>query len=168
MGSETYSAETSRNQISAISAVIASVAGARRLVRKAKRTSNTQYRPTNSTLAPSPSLDPDTINTAKRHNAAIKKLESSLTDRRNEWRSFEFSGLHTWSEHGDSSNLRHEIEKVLDAKRQSIRNTTAVSKSKAVIEYVYQALSPFFKSFLTVARNVQSVYHRGLSCANIV
>lgn len=161
IGSETSSAETSRNHISAISAVIASVG---RLIHKPKRTSNIQHQVTSTTLAPSPSLtvDSDTINTLERHNAAIEKLKSSLTDRRNDWRSFEFSGLHTWSEHGDSSNLRHEIDKVLNAKRQSIGNTTAISKSKVVIECVYQALSPFLKNFLTVGRNMQSVYSRGV------
>jgi len=164
MGSETSSAETSRNHISAISAVIASVAGTRRLVRKTKRASNIQHCPPSSTLDPSlsPIADADTINTLNRYNAAIKRLKSSLTDCHNDWLSFEFSGLHTGSEHGDSSNLRHGIEKVLDAKRQSIRNTTALSKSKAIIEYICQALSPFVKSFLTVGRNMQSVYHRGV------
>lgn len=164
MDSKPFPAETSRNHVSAISAVIASVAGTRRLVRQGKRTSKHPTPPDQQRPHPSLSFtsDTDTMNTLKRHNAAIENLRSGLADRRNEWRSFEFSGRHTWSESRDSSRLRQEIEKVLDAKRQSIKNTTAISKSKAVIEYIYQALSPFFKSLLTVGRNVQSVYSCGV------
>lgn len=109
--------ETARNHISAISTVIASIAGIHQSIRKPKRTSSILPHVTSTIPAPSPSLtaDFDTINTLKKHSAAIEKLKSSLTDRRNDWSSFEFSGLHTL-EHGDSSNLRHEIEKVLNTK----------------------------------------------------
>jgi hypothetical protein len=170
IGSETSSAETSRNHISAVNAVITSIAWTCRLVRKPKRTSNVEDHVISTTLAPSPSVavDPDTANTLRKHHVAIEKLKSSLPDRRYDWRLFEFSGLHTLSEQGDSPNLRHEIEKVLNAKRQSLGNTTAISKSKAVIDCVYQALSPFVKIFLTVGRNVQSVHSRRLSYADII
>lgn len=180
ISSATCSVETSNNHISAIGAVIASVAGTCRLVSKAKtcrlvsqtktcrsvsqakRARNIQHHFTDATLAPPQSLttDSDTINTLARHNAAIEKLKNCLNYRRDDWRSFGYPSLHTWPEQADLSGLRHEVEKVLDAKRQSIRNTTAVSKSKTVIKCIYDALTPFLKNFLTVARNVQSVYSR--------
>jgi hypothetical protein len=103
------------------------------------------------------STDSDTVNASNRYEEAKQKLRHSLKFRRDEWGSFEFTEVDAIPECEESSKLQNEISKLLTSRKNSIASSTTWSKSKAVVERIFRALSPFAKNVLYIAKSSQVV-----------
>src|SRR5262249_47623860 len=116
-------------------------------------------KPISRNSGPTPiSHDPDTTRSLERYREEVLRLKLALQNRRKEWGSFDFRELGSIPENEDITILQSEVEKVLDAKKNSLANKTAWTTVKSIIEQGYMALTPFAKTFLSVAKNAQSVY----------
>jgi hypothetical protein len=101
--------------------------------------------------------DPDTLRTRERYEKATKALKQALEVRRNDWKSLEFTGIDKFSENGDATILQTEINNVLEARKNSIKNKTGWEKCKGIVERMFKTLSPFAKTFLNVATRADAV-----------
>jgi hypothetical protein len=92
----------------------------------------------------------DSAQTRKRYDAAAQKLKSCVKRRCKNWAAFDinFESLPTQ----DVATLQSEIEKVMEARAKSSQNKTAWSKSKAVMEQLFFALSPFATNLLNIGK----------------
>jgi hypothetical protein len=97
----------------------------------------------------------DDKRTPLRYAKAAKDLKESLELGRENWKSFAFPDVEGVSE--TITQMRGELETVLDAWKLSRENPDLWSKAKHRAAQVFTATSPFFKNFLTVAMNAQSV-----------
>ena len=101
--------------------------------------------------------DFDSAQTTARYEAAVQKLKSAIKRREDHWSGFDLG--FDWGPMEDVMTLRSEIEKIMDARAKSSQRKPLWSKSKAVMEQIFVALSPFALNVLgisTLASNVQS------------
>jgi len=103
------------------------------------------------------SKDPDTVRAVERYQKAVARWRDIINVRRDDLGIFQFPELSTIEENPDILVLRDEVNKILESRKHSIRNTAAWSKSKEIVETMFRALSPFAKNFLNISRNAQSV-----------
>jgi hypothetical protein len=99
----------------------------------------------------------DRERTELRYKNAISQLEESLRFRRQNWEIFQIPNLDL-RDNDTLPKLRQEIKKTLDARQKSIRNQNSWSKGKNLVERIFIAMSPFAKSFLTVAKDGQQAF----------
>ena len=50
------------------------------------------------------------------------------------------------------------VNRMLESRKNDIKDETALAKCRNTIECIFAALSPFFKNFLSIAKNAQSVF----------
>ena len=93
--------------------------------------------------------------TTLRYAKAVKDLKESLELGREHWKGFAFPDVEGVSE--TITQMRGELETVLNVWTVSRENPDLWSKAKHRAAQVFTATSPFFKNFLTVAMNAQSV-----------
>jgi hypothetical protein len=97
----------------------------------------------------------DDQRTTLRYAKAVKDLKESLELGPENWKSFAFPDVEGVSE--TITQMRGELETALHAWKLSRENPDLWSKAKHRAAQVFTATSPFFKNFLTVAMNAQSV-----------
>ena len=90
-----------------------------------------------------------------RYAKAVKDLKESLELGREHWKGFAFPDVEGVSE--TITQMHRELETVLNVWTVSQENPDLWSKAKHKAAQVFTATSPFFKNFLTVAMNAQSV-----------
>ena len=100
-------------------------------------------------------LGDDMTRTTLRYAKAVKDLKESLELGRENWEGFASPDAEGVSE--TITQMRGELETVLNAWKLSQENPDLWSKAKHRAVQVFTATSPFFKNFLTVAMNAQSV-----------
>jgi hypothetical protein len=93
--------------------------------------------------------------TTLRYAKAVKDLKDSLEQGRKNWEGFAFPDVDGVSE--TITQMREELETSLNAWKLCRENPNLWSKAKRRAAQVFTATSPFFKNFLTVAMNAQSV-----------
>ena len=97
----------------------------------------------------------DVKRTTLRYTKAVKDLKESLELSREHWKGFAFPDVQGVSE--TITQMRGELETALSVWTVSRENPDLWSKAKHRAAQVFTATSPFFKNFLTVAINAQSV-----------
>jgi len=97
----------------------------------------------------------DSQRTISRYTKAVKRLKKSLKLGRENWEGFAFPEVEGVSE--TITQMRGELETALNTWKVSRDNPDLWSKAKQMAAQVFTATSPFFKNFLTVAINAQSV-----------
>ena len=116
-----------------------------------------------------PQLDPfgDRERTERRYKDAAEQLEKSLNIRRRNWETFEIPTLGNISENDPIPQLREQIQKALEARKDSVKDRDFWSKGRNIIERGFTAMSPFAKKFLKIAKEGQSVcFFPSLSLTN--
>jgi len=93
--------------------------------------------------------------TILRYVKAVEQLKKSLDLGRASWEGFTFPEVEGVSE--TITQMRGELETALNAWKLSRDHPDLWSKAKHMAAQVFTATSPFFKNFLSVTRNVQSV-----------
>jgi hypothetical protein len=113
----------------------------------------------NSESSEATSSDYDTQRTRNRHIEACKLLRTSIKACRqaNTWEFLDFPELEGEPLSFDQKFLQ-KVNGLLESRKKDIKDETAWSKCRETIECVFTALAPFFKNFLTIATNVQSVH----------
>ncbi len=102
--------------------------------------------------------DYDTKRTRNRHLEACKLLITSIKTCQQDitWNFLEVPELE--GEHASfDAQFLQKVNRMLESRKTDIRDETVWSKCRDTIECIFTALSPFFKNFLTIATNVQSV-----------
>ena len=101
----------------------------------------------------------DTVRTVERYKKAIERITKALELRRDTWETFELSGFDSLpvGAEQDISNLRLQIDKVLESRMNASKNRTTWGKSKHILEQCFRALTPFTKNALSVAVNAAQV-----------
>ena len=97
----------------------------------------------------------DDKRTTLRYAKAVKDLKKSLELGRENWEGVALPDVEGVS--GKITQMRGELETALNAWTLSRDNPDLWSKAKHRAAQVFTATSPFFKNFLTVAMNAQSV-----------
>ena len=97
----------------------------------------------------------DDKRTTLRYTKAVKDLKKSLELGRENWVGFAFPDVESVSE--TITPMRGELETALNAWKLSRENPDLWSKAKQRAAQIFTATSPFFKNFLTVSMNAQSV-----------
>ena len=97
----------------------------------------------------------DDKRTTLRYAKAVKDLKESLELSREHWKGFAFPDIEGVSE--TITQMHRELETVLNVWTVSQENPDLWSKAKHRAAQIFTATSPFFKNFLTVSMNVQSV-----------
>jgi hypothetical protein len=102
--------------------------------------------------------DYDMQRTRNRHLEACKLLAISIKacQQDSTWNFLEFRELEGEFESFDEQFLQS-VNRMLESRKNDIRDETAWAKCRDTIECIFTALSPFFKNFFTIATNVQSV-----------
>jgi hypothetical protein len=103
--------------------------------------------------------DYDTQRTRNRHLEVCKLLVTSIKASQQEnTRNFldfpELDGEHASFDEFFLQKVNH----LLESRRDDIKDETAWSKCRNTIECIFTAFSPFFKNFLSIAKNAQSVF----------
>jgi hypothetical protein len=90
-----------------------------------------------------------------RYTEAVKQLKESLELGRAQWEGFASPDVDGVSE--TIVQMRRDLESMLNTWKVSRENPNLWSKGKHMVTQIFTATSPFFKNFLTVALNSQSV-----------
>src|SRR5271170_2236543 len=118
---------------------------------------------TNESLAQSPhppsdAKTGDRQRTRTRYFDSAKLLDDAVKANQDKWGSFDFPELKGEPEDFDDSQFREKINTIMDARKNAINDQTAWAKCRHTIQCAFTAFSPFAKSFLTIAMNVQAVF----------
>jgi len=115
--------------------------------------------PPNGSLSSAGSVsgDFDTDRSKERYRKACDDLEEMLETYRQHWDTSELPNLDNLPENEDISMLQKEIANYFAARERSQQNKSAWSTIKGIIEKGYTALSPFAKTFLSVAGQADAV-----------
>jgi hypothetical protein len=107
--------------------------------------------------------DHDTQRTKNRHVEACALLITSIKTCQQDttYNFLEFPELE--GEHASfDDQFLQKVNHILESRKKDIKDETAWSKCRNTIECVFTVLSPFFKNFLSIATNIQSViYYNG-------
>jgi hypothetical protein len=108
----------------------------------------------------SPRSDCDTQRTRNRNVEACQLLRRSIEacQQENSKDFLEFSDLEGEPASFDQDFLQ-KVNDMLESWRKDIKDETAWSKCRGIIECIFTTLSPFTKIFLTLANNSQSVFY---------
>jgi hypothetical protein len=90
-----------------------------------------------------------------RYTEAVKQLKESLELGRAKWEGFTSPDVDGVAE--TIVQMRGDLELMLNSWKVSWENPNLWSKGKHMVTQIFTATSPFFKNFLTVAHNAQSV-----------
>ena len=111
----------------------------------------------------------DQERTKLRYEKAAKALAKSLKLCQRDWPPFELPKFNDVVNDDVLPDVQEAIEKMLNAREQSMKNPDFWSKRKRTITRIFSATSPFAKSFLQIAKAGSSVLrsnyfiaHRGL------
>jgi hypothetical protein len=99
----------------------------------------------------------DRERTLERYREATKLLEDTVKGRGKEWGVFDFPELTGEPESFDDSGFEDKIDTVLRARRDAVKDRTALGKCGHALQRAFTAFSPFAKNFLTIASQGQSV-----------
>jgi hypothetical protein len=100
---------------------------------------------------------PDRQRTKARYETAAKELEDAVKGRENIWGSFEFPELRGELEGFDKSQFQEKINKALETREHKAKDRRAWGKCRHVLQSAFVGFSPFAKTFLTIAKEGQSV-----------
>jgi len=114
--------------------------------------------PTNKKQKPLQPVGPGLIDyerSRSRYTEAVKQLKESLELGQAKWEGFASPDVDCVSE--TIVQMRGDLESMLNTWKVSRENPNLWSKGKHMVTQIFTATSPFFKNFLTVAINAQSV-----------
>lgn len=101
---------------------------------------------------------PDTLRSLERYNNAMKLLKEATKVHGDDWGSFEFPELDQVGEYEDITILQTEINRVLDSRDDSLKNTAAWPKLKEIVRKGMLALTgPFVQRALSIATTMANV-----------
>jgi hypothetical protein len=100
---------------------------------------------------------PDRQRTKARYETAAKELEDAVKGLENIWGSFEFPELRGELEGFDKSQFQEKINKALETREHRAKDRRAWGKCRHVLQSAFVGFSPFAKTFLTIAKDGQSV-----------
>jgi hypothetical protein len=106
-------------------------------------------------------LDPsgDQERTEGRYKEAVEQLKNSIRLPRKNWETFEILDFKNLADVTDPIyQLREDIKKTLDARKDAFKDQSFWSKSKRITERIFTAISPFAKNFLFVAQQGSNVF----------
>jgi|SRR5277367_5533333 len=99
----------------------------------------------------------DRERTLERYREATKLLENTVKGRGKEWGVFDFPELKGEPESFDDSGFKDKIDTILQARRDAVKDRTALGMCGHALQRAFTAFSPFAKNFLTIASKAQSV-----------
>jgi hypothetical protein len=91
--------------------------------------------------------------TKARYLASIEALEEAVKGRENQWGSFDFPELRGELEDFHTSQLKGEINRVLEAQEHRVKDRKAWGKFKHAAECCFTTFTPFAMNFLTMAKD---------------
>ena len=106
-------------------------------------------------------LDPsgDRERTEGRYKEAVKELKKSVKLPRKNWEAFEIPDFKDLGDLNDPiPQLREDIKKTLDARKDDFKDQSFWSMGKRVTERIFTAISPFAKNVLSVVKDGSNVF----------
>ena len=107
-----------------------------------------------------PDVYGDRKRTERRYEKAVQRLDESLKlkFRGANWQSFEVPKFNDIIQNDPLPQMREDIEKMLNAREESIQDRGFWSRNKKFMEEIFSAISPITKNLLTIAKEGSAVY----------